>query len=436
MDLTSLINIKVLIRNWILLVQFIGRKYSYLKSTLGSNVSDIYRSNRLLLTKYILDNENITRTELSEETTLTLASVSKTVKKMVENGLIIENRYVKGKSGRRSIGLKFNYDLYNVIGVKLTRQFFKIVVSNFSGEVLEQKIVNFKDKNQESIIMSLIDDINQLIETNPKIISVGVVVPGPYNSKEGRIELITTLNDFFEVNINDILEKHINLPVFVWHDAKAAAVALHTELKSQYDVENIVYYYLDQGVGSGVIIDNKVINGEIGTAGEIGHISIKFDGKKCGCGNYGCLEKYASSLEFLPNVIDDLDKQMDSSLNSEVNVDLNTIFNHGRKGDKYSLEAVDRLASYIAYGAVNLINAYNPSTLIFDGELLSGKDLYENKVVKTINSRIINKVIEDINFVFLDNKKDHVLLGAIQIAINEIINQESFYEKLYRGEYK
>lgn len=398
-----------------------------MEDTIGSNVSDISKRNRQLIIKTILNNENITRTELSEITDLTLASISKIVRKLVDTDLVLENRYVKGKSGRRSIGLKFNYDLYNVIGVKLSRQYFKIVVCDFSGKITNEKVFTFQDYSSDSILKKLISNINQLISNNSKIIAVGVAVPGPFNEKDGRIELITTLNDFYEVNIKKFLVENITLPVFIWHDANAAVVAVQNDLNNKNDFDNIAYYYLDQGVGSGIIIDNNVIKGEIGTAGEIGHISIKFDGKECSCGNYGCLEKYASSIEFINEVKSDLRRGVDTTLNNESVINIDAVFKHGRNGDSYSLKVIDTLANYIAGGAINLVNAYNPSVLILDGELLIGKDLYKDKVIEVIKSRMMDKIFEKLSIVFLDNSKDYVLAGATQIAINESLNNEEIY---------
>lgn len=393
----------------------------------GENFTDIFTSNRLIIIKLIINNKNITRTEISEITGLTLAAVSKIVSKLITDNIVLESHYVKGKSGRRSIGLQFNTTDYRVIGAKLSRKYFKYSVYDFYGTELSENTILFDEKQTSNIIESLIQKINHEIFLDPKIVSVGLAVPGPFNKKEGIIEFITTISNFNDINIREIFDKNINVPVFISQDANAAALAVQPEFNNMY-TNNLVYYYLDQGVGAGVISSNNLITGSHGIAAEIGHVSLDYNGPKCECGNYGCLEKYCSSLSFTEETKRELKDTLHSKLRNVSNINSNTIFEFARLGDEFAIQRVSELAEYIAIGAINIINAYDPSIIIFDGEIMDGGYILRDKIQEVINHRIRDEISNRVTLIFKDHKVDYVLSGASIVAINGILKESNLFK--------
>lgn len=395
---------------------------SVVKVLLTDYSSEVEFSSRKNIVELIWRNELITRTELSNLTGLTLAAVSKIISKLLDDEIVIESKYVKGKGGRRSIGLSINKEKIHVIGVRISRNFYRICITNFSGEVIEEDETKFVKKDRKSITDEIIKKTNQYIKSDSKIVAVGISVPGPYNSREGRIELISSLPDFYNINIKEIFEENITVPTFIIQDAQAAS--FYCNFKT--NISDLAFYFLDEGVGAGIVSNDNIVNGINGTASEVGHISINYSGERCSCGNKGCLELYCSSISFLEKVETEISNHENSTLINQ-SITLENIYDAARKGDEFAVNMVDELATYISIGVVNIVHAYNPKLIILDGAIMIGNDVLREKVLEQAKERLIENIFNDVMFDFLNDSDDLVIKGAAILAIKETIMKSSIF---------
>ncbi len=202
------------------------------------------------------------------------------------------------------------------------------------------------------------------------VVSIGIGAPGSVNKATGVIEFANNL-EFVNVPAKQLLDKLFDKPVYLDNDANCAALG-EAVAGSGNKVKNFVAITLGTGVGSGIIIDGKLVNGVNFAAGEMGHMVICVNGEQCNCGRRGCWERYASATALVSQTKDAMRQNQDSIMWDLVdnNIDAvsgRTAFDAMRKGDPTAKQVVDKYIFYVASGIINIINALQPDIICIGG---------------------------------------------------------------------
>ncbi len=213
--------------------------------------------------------------------------------------------------------------------------------------------------------------------TAADVISVGVGTPGTVNKNTGYIEFANNL-DFKQVPAKEMLEKLLGMTVYLDNDANCAALG-EAVAGSGKGSKNFVAITLGTGVGSGIIIDGKIINGANFAAGEMGHMVICVDGEQCNCGRRGCWESYASATALIAQTKDAMKHNQDSVMWQIVNDNIDavngrTAFDAMRMNDEAGKAVVDKYIYYVASGIINIINALQPEFICVGGGIANEKE--------------------------------------------------------------
>lgn len=224
----------------------------------------------------------------------------------------------------------------------------------------------------------IFDDIAATVEeaikdagvNRSEIAYVGLGTPGAVNQETGVIEFAGNLN-FNNVSAKAMLEERLGITAYVANDANAAALG-EAIAGAGHGVKNFVAITLGTGVGSGVIIDGKILGGYNSVAGEIGHVVINVDGEHCTCGRNGCWEAYASATALIRQTKAAMKENRDSKMWDFVddnidNVSGRTAFEAMREGDEAGKQVVDRYIYYVAVGIINIINSLQPEMICIGG---------------------------------------------------------------------
>ena len=276
----------------------------------GINQDVTQEMNRSLLLKNLRREGMCSRAYLASLTGLKQATVTNIMKDFLNWGIVTEVGFLNGSKGRRSIGVSINPDRYRVIGVRLARKHYSVGLFDLTGTQITKKRVDFKPEEQpdaEDILNQIAAEMRILMKKYGKdtILAAGMAVPGPFIAKKNRIALITGADIWKDVDLKKFFDRELDIPVFLEHNANAGAYAHMWDLKDAYRDDILVYIAAGQGIGAGIVMDGKIYKGALGTSGEIGHMTIDRNGKPCACGNKGCLERYASSLELVKAVYGD-----------------------------------------------------------------------------------------------------------------------------------
>lgn len=259
----------------------------------------------------------------------------------------------------------------------------------------------------------IFDDIAEVCEeavksaglTMDDIESVGMGTPGTVNA-DGIIEFANNLA-FNNVPARTMLAKSLNKPeekVFIENDANCAALG---EAKAGVGngAKDFVAVTLGTGVGSGVIIDGKIVNGVNYAGGECGHMVIVVDGEQCSCGRKGCWEAYASATALIRQTKKAMEEYPDSLMHKlakeEGKVSGRTAFDAMRLGDIAGIKVVDDYIKYVACGLINLVNALQPEIICIGGGICNeGETLMKplRRFVQaerySIHSKIQTKIVK------------------------------------------
>lgn len=201
-------------------------------------------------------------------------------------------------------------------------------------------------------------------------LGVGVGAPGTVDRERGLVLAAPNLK-WYDFPLVERMTELTGLPVKLDNDANCATYG-EWWLGAARGGTNVIGVTIGTGVGGGIIIDRHVYHGSSDAAGEIGHITIELNGRRCGCGNYGCLEAYASGNAIAERAREALQNDESSILPSLVDGDLTRItaavvFKAAGDGDPVALEIVRDTARFLGAGLANLLNVFNPDVVVIAG---------------------------------------------------------------------
>jgi predicted NBD/HSP70 family sugar kinase len=409
-----------------------------MKQNSGVNLENIQNMNRALVIKLLYGGRLNTRISIAEASGLNRATVSNIVDDLITWGLVRESGNITGKKGRRSIALELNYDRYVTICVQLLRDALAFGVLDLRGNYknLKRRIPT-TGKTARQIMELLRRNIDAFIESVKKehlgeILGIGVAVPGPFIRESGTFELVSHAPGWENFDIAADLDWQREYPVFLEHDANCAAFAEWWYKDSASRHSSILVLLVGPGIGGGIIENGKLLRGCQGIAGEVGHVSINFEGPLCECGNRGCLELYASTSALEKEAAALYKKGVPTSLSPE-RLNAAAIFAGVAKGDPLAIRAFDRTASILGLGIVNLVNTYNPE-VIYIGDILSqapGRllEIVNAVVKKHLRSVVYNKLQIKISRF---EPEELIMMGAGAMVFDTTVSNSALVERFRR----
>lgn len=264
------------------------------------------------------------------------------------------------------------------IGIDIGGTNTVIGLIDFSGNIVsENAIETSKYPEVDDYVKELSIAINQCLKNvTEQYILKGIGIGAPNgNFYKGTIEFAPNLNWKGVVPLVELLKKYFDVPMALTNDANAAAMGEMIYGKAR-NLKDFIVITLGTGLGSGIVVDGKLVYGHDGFAGELGHTIYDPEGRLCGCGRKGCLETYASATGIKKTVIELLQKSTENSLLRVLsNEELNSkkIYEAAVKGDKIALEAFDFTARVLGLKLADSIAYTSPEAIfLFGGLALSG----------------------------------------------------------------
>ena len=214
-----------------------------------------------------------------------------------------------------------------------------------------------------------------------ELIGVGIGAPGPLDTRSGVVLLTPNLG-WVNMPLRERVQEGLQLRTALDNDANCAVLG-EAWMGAARGARIAVGLTIGTGIGGGIIIDGRLFHGASDIAGEVGHMTIDAHGRRCKCGNYGCVEAYASGPNIALRAAEAIGAGASSSLPSYVGGDLNritaqTVYRAAHAGDELALEVVRDTARYLGAAVASLINIFNPeAVVIMGGVTLAGESLFE-----------------------------------------------------------
>lgn len=255
--------------------------------------------------------------------------------------------------------------------------------------------------------------------------AVGIAAAGQIDRRNGVIIYSPNLN-WRNVRIKEELENLFNIPVLIENDVNAIA---YGEWKTGVGkgVKHLVCIFIGTGIGSGLVINNRLIEGCNGSAGEIGHTVIVSGGRKCHCGNNGCFEAYAGGWGIaeiaVEKAVQNPEKYkmlIELSSGDVTNISSESISKAYMLEDEAAKELVHITAGYIADGIISVVNLLNPCMIVLGGGVIDGiPDLVEI-AEKEIRKRALKVSTDSLKIIKSKFGESAGLIGAAMAAKSQI----------------
>jgi glucokinase len=212
-------------------------------------------------------------------------------------------------------------------------------------------------------------------------LGVGVGAPGPLDRARGIVVVAPNLR-WKNYPLAPNIAAQVGLPVQLDNDANCATLG-EWWLGAGRGTRHMLGVTLGTGIGGGLILNGELYHGASDVAGEVGHTTIETQGRHCACGNYGCLEAYASGPAIAERAREALGDDRTSLLASRVGGEIaritaQTVYEAAEEGDRLALEVVRDTARFLGAGVANLLNVFNPEIVVLAGGVTAaGDNLFE-----------------------------------------------------------
>jgi len=382
--------------------------------------------NRSIILDTIRKHGPISRSDIAKLINISPTTVTSAVNELINEGVVREDGIGTSNGGRKPVLLRFDPNTKYIIGVSISNSFIKISEMNLEGNILRKEIHSTNYQQGEEIINLTLTIIQQFLHSMENLEDcegISIITPGIVDARRGIISYNTKLK-LYDIPLKKMVEQRFGLPTYLDNDTNAFVLA-ENYFGSFGQYKDLVYITIGDGVGSGIMLNGKIIRGYKGSAGELGHTSIVKGGQKCECGNEGCLENYVNWPAIYSKIVTALmSRGKETMIKELVGEDLNRItpavfVQALKEGDPLCLQILDEIVSHLASGIINTIHLLNPEVIILSGEIVQESDLFVDLLKSCVSKKVIPILKEEVNIQPTSLGAEFEMLGAAAIILQE-----------------
>jgi predicted NBD/HSP70 family sugar kinase len=346
----------------------------------GSDQRHIRESNRGLVLNYIREQKTLPRSELARYTGLSRTAIGNIVDELVQEGIVLQEDHRTGDD-RRTMLLTFNARAGYVLGATLGRQHLTVLLTDLIGTPLHRLDTPFSTtEGPEEGLPRLSQTLKAFVTEQhiewEEIIGIGLGIVGPLDPLLQSTTAPTPFSGWAGVAIQPSLEKTLAVPVYLDNDGNMGALG-ESRYGAGRNEQDMIYVKVGSGIAGGLIPNNQLYRGCAGTAGEIGHIPVDFNGVLCQCGRYGCLETVAGKEGIL----------QEAQRSSPTITTITEVIEAARKNDPGSFSALERAGTYLGFALASLVNSLNPCLIVLDGSTMQAGEIVLRPLRATLEAR-------------------------------------------------
>ncbi|MDU8923842.1 ROK family transcriptional regulator [Pasteurellaceae bacterium LIM206] len=398
-----------------------------------ANVDLVKQMNGAVVYKLIDQKGPISRIQISELSHLAPASVTKITRGLLARGLIKEVEQQESTGGRRAISIVVEQKKFQVIVLRVEYKHVTVGLMDLSGKLLNK--TEFELPNGQStaeIEIALIEQLKDFIRKYRKrggeIIALGITMPGFINTKTNMIEQLPHIRLDSPWALPAKLSAAIKLPAYIGNDVRSLALAEHY-FGATKDCYDSLLLRIHNGVGAGIVINHEVFLGHKNNVGEIGHIQIDPLGKRCNCGNVGCLETVVSNAAIEDKMQKLLQDGYHSRWLSLESHDIEAICKASNKQDTAATELIEYVGTQIGRVLAMSVNMFNPEKIVISGEITRAKNVLFSAIRRTLEAHALPSFVRDIPLVESALENEDVI-GAFAMVKHALLNGSLLKELL------
>ena len=354
----------------------------------------------------------ISRVKIAEVSQLAPASVTKITRQLIEHGLIKEVAQQASTGGRRAISLTTEKSKFHFVAAKIGRRLLTLSLYDLSGKEIAGIQLPIQVTEQDDLVeflcQTLADFIAEYSRKTRQLIAIAVTLSGLVNPQSGLV-IYTPRYNMRNCPLADIISRRFSMPAYVGNDTRAMALAEHY-FGASNDCADSILISIHHGTGSGIMSRGQVFLGSNRNVGEIGHIQIDPLGKRCHCGNYGCLETVASNEAIVERVKMHLQEGRTSSL-ADKQIDILSICQAANKGDPLAVSVLTNVGKYLGQAIAIMVNLFNPEKILIAGEIMAAEQVLLPAIKQCVEHQSLSSFHEHLPIVAAKFQKQPTMGG-------------------------
>jgi predicted NBD/HSP70 family sugar kinase len=373
--------------------------------------------NRRIALNFIRRHQPMSRADLARRSGLQRSTVSAIIDQLIDEGWVTEGAIGRAPRGRRPRSLHLNVERAGILGVELRPESTTLGLAGIDARFVAQTSWP-TPKDPAAFVRELAHAAGVLRAAHPTISceGMGVSLPGRVD-RNGRLVFAPNLG-WGEVNLQQMLESAVGLPVNLENAANACALAEFWFGRHPENVRNLVAVTVSEGIGVGLLLNGQLVHGADAMAGEFGHVSLTDEGPPCKCGKRGCWERYASNSAAIARYEAAARVRRSSSrAKGAVPMRFEDLVALAERGDDRASAALDEMGHWLGTGLAALVTGLSPEVIAIVGEVTGAWDRVGPIVARVVKARGLPQ--QSTRIVPTDRATQPRLRGAVTLVVQQ-----------------
>jgi transcriptional regulator of PTS gene len=331
----------------------------------------------------------VSRIDLSRLAQLAPASITKIVREMLEAHLVQETEIpVPGCRGRPAVGLMVETDAWHYLSARIGHGSITMALRDLSGALVVEEEEPLPPVAPQPLLTRIIAQIDGFFTRQQqrleRLTALAITLPGIVNTARGIVYRMP-FYDVKDMPLAEMLEQHTGVPVFIQHDISAWTMA-ESMFGASRNTRDVIQVVIDNNVGAGVIADGRLLHSGSNSLVEIGHTQVDPYGKRCYCGNHGCLETIAG-MEGVLELAQQRMRQSVSSMLHDQPLSVEALCNATRQGDLLAQEVIRSVGTSVGRILAIMVNLFNPQKILIGSPLNRAADVLYPAILTCIHQQ-------------------------------------------------
>ena len=383
-----------------------------------SNLTDMKQYNRMFVIQAIHSRNAVSKSDIADYCGITYVTAHSIVQELVQKGACLENGSAHS-GGRKKALYSINNSFCYILGLELYMYHIYISIHDFGLNLVyeEKKPCDPTDVNRT--ILLIIKCLEEAIDASnvPRdfFLGIGIAFPGRIDQTAGRIVNIPKLVGWNNVYIEKIISKKMGLPVFIENDINVRLLAQKWDIGAE-NATDMILMTITEGIGAGVISGGRLLQGAHSYVTEIGHTTLQYDGRLCGCGSRGCIETFISNQAIIEKTLSLIGSHSDAELHIQDIIEAAK----GPDGGRF-YEVFLETSKFIGLTIEHLIKIYDPAVILIENDWLGEfPEIFELMTENLFEKCVwLNSSMIDIRLI---NNKDYWKSAMASLVLEKIFN--------------
>jgi predicted NBD/HSP70 family sugar kinase len=350
----------------------------------------------------------LSRAEITRHTGISGPTVTRAVSALLEANLLEEGAARQAALGRPGKVLRLAGKTVSVLGAVVGSELCELLSCGLDGEIREEHLRRFPTPPRyPDLVRAFVKHARELMkERQTSFLGLGISMPGLLNRREKRTVVSPNVHQTDGQRLGEDLRQRLQLETVIRQESHALCLA-ERMYGAARNLDDFAMLDISEGLGLGVVHGGQLLEGHSGLAGELGHITVRLDGRLCGCGNHGCLETEATDTALATAVSERLGRRLT----------VEEIIAQVQAGKLQADGEFTRVLEYLAVGLAAVINLFNPQKLFLHGHFFDGRPDLFGRLLELTRRRALPPSMADCQILRARGSKR---LGAVAGIIRRI----------------